>query len=91
MRFRETRLIREESAWRLVDGAGHVLLELSGSRLERAIDDGYLDPELPHHSMFEYARLLEDVRGVTVRGAEVDVQLTEADARFLEDNGLTWD
>lgn len=88
MRFRDTRLEREETRVRLLDAAGRVLLELKGHEIDDAIRAGFVDPNNWHYSVFEYAEMRRTLKPIT---AAHQARSDSFDSDLLSRFNIRWD
>ena len=92
IRFSQTVLEKGRGRLRLLDATGQPLLELAGVQIDDAIRSGYLDPENPHYSLFEYWRIRFETRAHTLV-SEADASdavqdlLESLDVRPFDDDG----
>lgn len=63
LKFGETSFEQDGTRIRLITSTGEVLLELQGYEVDKAVRAGFIDPNNYHYSMFEYVRMIGEVKG----------------------------
>ena len=90
LRFSETRLDERPGAVKLLDSSGEVILELRGPEIANAVRRGLYDPADRHGSLYEFARMIEDL-GPEGPPDEDPPAEPDFDSDFLASIDIRWD